>query len=345
MANWSHEQVANARLIISVGQQMGMSSNDILAGLVAAMQESSLRNIRGGDRDSAGLFQQRPSMGWGSYSQVTNPMYASRKFFSTLRGIKGRGRLAPWQLAQRVQRSAYPMAYSHWVSDARKLMNSAGVETDLPFPLTSPGGADRFKLDWTTPKVSAPTGTSEQADIQDVGDVASMTPGIASTTDEKLVPGAPGAAASTEPVQTPPQPLPEITQIPGTDFPSVQKLLGGGGIRSKIIQKAKQYLGTPYVWGGAAPGGFDCSGLIYYVYRKFGIDVPRVSQDQVHFGHRAPIRSLVPGDFVAFGSDAHHIAIYLGNNTILEAPHTGARVRIRKLGRGEGAWGVHINIG
>jgi cell wall-associated NlpC family hydrolase len=121
-----------------------------------------------------------------------------------------------------------------------------------------------------------------------------------------------------------------------------------------MIQEAEKYLGTPYKWGGAAPGAFDCSGLLYYVFNKLGIKVnvngqarslPRVSQDQVLMGQRADIGSLQPGDFIGFGSDAHHIAIYLGNNQILEAPHTGAQVRIRSLGNNENAWGVHLDLG
>lgn len=113
------------------------------------------------------------------------------------------------------------------------------------------------------------------------------------------------------------------------------------GLRGKILEYAKQFIGTPYVWGGESPGGFDCSGLLQYTLSKFGINIPRVSQQQSQTGRRTELANLQPGDFVVFGSDAHHIAFYLGNGQILEAPRTGLNVRIRSLGRNENAWGVH----
>lgn len=101
------EQLKNARIIASVGKSMKMSARDIEIGIMTAITESSLRNIHGGDRDSQGLFQQRPSMGWGTVAQVTDPQYAAHKFFSVLKGVAGRGDMAPWLAAQAVQRSAY----------------------------------------------------------------------------------------------------------------------------------------------------------------------------------------------------------------------------------------------
>lgn len=99
------EQLKNAATIASVGSSMGMSTRDIMIGIMTAITESGLRNINYGDRDSLGLFQQRPSQGWGTPEQVTNPNYAARKFFEGLRGVKGRNDMAPWLAAQAVQRS------------------------------------------------------------------------------------------------------------------------------------------------------------------------------------------------------------------------------------------------
>jgi hypothetical protein len=72
------------------------------------MQESSLRNLNHGDRDSLGLFQQRPSQGWGTPAQVTDPAYAARKFYDGLDEVDGWERLPLWQAAQAVQRSGHP---------------------------------------------------------------------------------------------------------------------------------------------------------------------------------------------------------------------------------------------
>lgn len=114
-------QLKNAGIIANVGRDMGMSQRDIVIGLMTAMQESMLRNINYGDRDSLGLFQQRPSMGWGSPSQVTDPVYAARKFFSALKGVENRNSMPLTLAAQAVQRSAFPYAYAKWEDEARAI--------------------------------------------------------------------------------------------------------------------------------------------------------------------------------------------------------------------------------
>jgi TP901 family phage tail tape measure protein len=103
--NFNAEQLQNAATIASVGRSMGMSTRDIQIGIMTAITESGLKNINYGDRDSVGLFQQRPSQGWGSIQQIMDPNYASRKFFEGLKGVKGRATMDPWLAAQAVQRS------------------------------------------------------------------------------------------------------------------------------------------------------------------------------------------------------------------------------------------------
>jgi TP901 family phage tail tape measure protein len=100
-------QMRNAATIANVGRKMNMSARDIMIGIMTAITESGLINVQYGDRDSQGLFQQRPSQGWGSVAQVTDPEYAARKFFSVLKGVGDRGNMSPWMAAQTVQRSAY----------------------------------------------------------------------------------------------------------------------------------------------------------------------------------------------------------------------------------------------
>ncbi|MFF7198188.1 hypothetical protein ACFZAM_31330 [Streptomyces sp. NPDC008079] len=108
----SAEQKSNAALIYTVGKSVGAGNRDIIIALVAAMQESGLRNLKGGDKDSAGLFQMRPSQSWGTYEQVTNPDYATRKFFKVLFAIPGRAVLSVGGAAQQVERSAFPGLYA-----------------------------------------------------------------------------------------------------------------------------------------------------------------------------------------------------------------------------------------
>lgn len=105
--DFNAEQLRNAKTIANVGRGMNMSSRDIEIGIMTAITESMLRNVKYGDRDSLGLFQQRPSQGWGTPAQVTDPVYAAGKFFNALKGVTKRNEMSPWQAAQAVQRSAF----------------------------------------------------------------------------------------------------------------------------------------------------------------------------------------------------------------------------------------------
>lgn len=119
------EQIRNAQTIISVGRRMGASERDLVIGIMTAFQESNLRNLNYGDRDSLGLFQQRA--GWGSAAQRRNPTYAAGKFFENLLRIGNRGRMRLTEAAQAVQRSAFPNAYARWEELARAVVGSPGA--------------------------------------------------------------------------------------------------------------------------------------------------------------------------------------------------------------------------
>ncbi|MCW4459393.1 LysM peptidoglycan-binding domain-containing protein [Microbacterium sp. MPKO10] len=127
------EMKTNAQTIIRVGRSLGVSDYGLVIALAAAMQESSLRNVEHGDRDSLGLFQQRTSQGWGTKEQIMNPEYAAKVFFVGVSG-KTRGLLdiAGWkdmsvsEAAQAVQISAYPEAYGTWEASARSWLAQLG---------------------------------------------------------------------------------------------------------------------------------------------------------------------------------------------------------------------------
>lgn len=128
----SAEQYNNAVTIARTGYGMGASTRDVQVSLMAAMQESSLRNLNYGDRDSRGLFQQRPSQGWGTVAQVTNPVYAATQFFKHLLGIGNRNTMSMSAEAQAVQRSAYPNAYAKWQNMAGALVAAIGGGKGAP---------------------------------------------------------------------------------------------------------------------------------------------------------------------------------------------------------------------
>jgi cell wall-associated NlpC family hydrolase len=108
---------------------------------------------------------------------------------------------------------------------------------------------------------------------------------------------------------------------------------GGSSIASSdaVVAYASNFLGVPYVWGGTSPSGFDCSGLVQYVYAHFGIDLPRTSQEQQTVGTAVSRDELQPGDLVFFGSPAYHVGIYVGGGQFINAPKTGDVVKIASL--------------
>ena len=145
-ASFDEEQIANAATIIEVGRSRGVPPRGWVIALAASMQESSLRNLPYGDRDSAGLFQMRPSMGWGTFEQVTDPTYAATAFYGGpdvppanlgLLDIAGWEELSVAEAAQAVERSAYPDAYMRWSDDAAGLVAELSGESLECFTPTS----------------------------------------------------------------------------------------------------------------------------------------------------------------------------------------------------------------
>ena len=246
------EQRQNAATIIQVAQQKGTPPRAWLVALATAMQESTLRNINYGDRDSLGLFQQRPSQGWGSPAQVLDPVYSTTTFLDRLAQVPGWERLPVTVAAQTVQRSAFPDAYAKW----------EGLAADLI------GG------------------------LAGVADPAGCGPDSAS--------------------------LPE-------------------GAARTAIQFALGELGKPYVWGATGPNTYDCSGLILRAFQAAGIDLPRVSREQFDSGGHVPARQAQAGDLLFYATDPsdpatiHHVALYMGDDRMVEAPYSGEAVRVRPV--------------
>ncbi|MFL6138318.1 MAG: NlpC/P60 family protein [Frankiaceae bacterium] len=118
--------------------------------------------------------------------------------------------------------------------------------------------------------------------------------------------------------------------------------LGAGGSAPAVsgsagvaVQWAYRELGRPYAWGATGPGAFDCSGLTMYVWGRAGASLPHSSAAQHGAGAPVSRGALRPGDLVFFGSPIHHVGIYIGNGSMIEAPHTGSVVRVASIDRSD----------
>lgn len=252
------DQRAIASQIVHAGQHRQLPQRAWQVAIQAGMTESNLTNIHGGDRDSLGVFQMRPSTGWGSETQITNVDYAVNKFYDVLLGVTGWQEMRPGDAAQSVESSGFPFRYHRSEAMAVVLVGELG-------------GAGRGD-----PSGCGPTG---------------------------------GAGGGNAP-----------TPAAGT-----------------AIQKALSVQGSPYIWGAKGPSTFDCSGLIYWAYQQAGITVPAGSWMQWSAGKRVPVDQAQPGDLVFWAHDPsqpesiHHVALYMGNGQIVQAPDSGKPVQVSGL--------------
>ncbi|MEV4917581.1 hypothetical protein AB0K47_12310 [Streptomyces tirandamycinicus] len=150
----SPEMAANAATISAVGTTRGMPERAVTIALATALQESALRNIRHGDRDSLGLFQQRPSQGWGTPQQILDPVFSAGAFYDHLAEVPGYSRLPLTVAAQRVQRSGFPQAYAKHEPDAALLSaaltgRASASLTCTAAPPTKPGDPAKLRSELT----------------------------------------------------------------------------------------------------------------------------------------------------------------------------------------------------
>ncbi len=137
---------------------------------------------------------------------------------------------------------------------------------------------------------------------------------------------APALPPATAPTPAPP-PLPPLTPSPAPPT------------HTEAASIAAQYLGAPYLWGGASPAGFDCSGLVSYVYAQLGVSLPHYTVSQWNATVPVPTTDLQPGDLVFFDG-LSHVGIYLGADQFIHAPHPGTVVQIAHL---TGYWAAHLD--
>ncbi|MBR5614962.1 MAG: C40 family peptidase [Clostridia bacterium] len=124
----------------------------------------------------------------------------------------------------------------------------------------------------------------------------------------------------------------DYLKIMSGEAPSRNEAVSSKG--QAIVELAKKYIGTPYVYGGSSPSGFDCSGFVYYLYKSMGVTLNRVAADQMTNGTWVPKNALQPGDIVGFANRSgyiNHVGIYAGNGMMIHSPQTGEYVRYESI--------------
>ncbi|WP_327748037.1 C40 family peptidase [Streptomyces europaeiscabiei] len=294
------EQVPNAKTIQATGVAMNIPARGQIVALATALQESGLRNLTYGDRDSLGLFQQRSSLGWGTANEILDPVHASTKFYEALEKVSGWQSLSVTQAAQAVQKSGYPEAYAKWEPLATVLQQA--IE-----PLLSKAGG-------TSPSPS-PSGSGS------TGSPPASTAGGCTT-------GGDGTDFGT----IPPGAVPAGYKIPADAPPKVQT-----AIRWALGQLGTPYQwgGSCTDSHGPDPmGRCDCSSLMQQSYKAAGVTLTRTTYTQVKEGKPVSVDALQPGDLVFTEGTAEvpeHVGMVVGQGLIVNAPHTGDVVRLATL--------------
>jgi cell wall-associated NlpC family hydrolase len=294
------EQIPNAKTIQATGVAMNIPARGQIVALATALQESGLRNLTYGDRDSLGLFQQRPSQGWGTANEILDPVHASTMFYEALEKVSGWQSLSVTQAAQAVQKSGFPEAYAKWEPLATALQQA--IE-----PLLSKAG-----------------GTSPSPSPSDSDSTAGAPPSTAGG----CTTGGDGTDFGTIPAGA----VPAGYKIPADAPPKVQT-----AIRWALGQLGTPYQwgGSCTDSHGPDPmGRCDCSSLMQQAYKAAGVTLMRTTYTQVKEGKPVSVDALQPGDLVFTEGTAEvpeHVGMVVGQGLIVNAPHTGDVVRLATL--------------
>ncbi|WP_026551956.1 C40 family peptidase [Arthrobacter sp. H20] len=180
---------------------------------------------------------------------------------------------------------------------------------------------------------TAPAGAGAPAS----GSASNASAGPSSAFADALAAAAAGTApASAAPATTPASAAPAVAPASAVAAPA-RPMATGEATSSDVVTAANRYVGVPYVWGGTDPAvGMDCSGFTQRVYRDLGIELPRVTWDQMKMGTEVPsLAEAQPGDLL-FSLDGGHVSIYLGDNKVIDAPQPGKTITVRDAWENDG---------
>ncbi|MCC2276211.1 NlpC/P60 family protein [Streptomyces sp. ET3-23] len=293
------EQISNAKTIVATGISLRVPERGQIVALATAMQESRIRNLNYGDLDSLGLFQQRPSAGWGTPEQIRDPVYASTRFYKALLEVHGWQQMTVTQAAQAVQASGFPNAYAQWEPLARALQQAIAK--------TLPGGGK----DTTTSK-----------DTKDKGkDTPAQNPG-------GCKPGDDGSAYGPIPEGT----VPKGYAIPKDANPKARKAIEWAMHQLGTLYQWGGECTAPH--GPDPMGRCDCSSLMQQAYAHAGVQLTRTTYTQVNEGKPVSAKELQPGDLLFTRGTAavpEHVGMYMGAGLVINAPRTTKPVRIEPI--------------
>jgi cell wall-associated NlpC family hydrolase len=289
------EQVPNAQTIVAAGLSLDVPKKGQIIALATAMQESRLRNLAYGDHDSLGLFQQRPSQGWGSAEQIRDPTYASEQFYEHLLKVSGWQQMTVTQAAQAVQKSGLPDAYAQWEELATALQAAIAK--------TFPGGGDADGKDTDQDKKP-------------------------STSTTGCAPGQDGSGFGRIPEGS----VPKGYSIPKDAHPRARKAITWA---MQQLGTLYQWGGSCTNSHGPDPmGRCDCSSLMQQAYAHAGVTLTRTTYTQVNEGKAVSPSQLEPGDLIFSRGTAarpEHVGMYMGEGLVIEAPRTTKPVRITPI--------------
>lgn len=300
-----------------------------------AHHESGLDpNAVGDQGTSFGLFQlhQGGALPRGTpASQATNPLWNANFAARAVKGLNIQGLPVAQQIAQISRRFERPANPDAEIADAQRY-----YQTVLSGQGTVPGGIPSARIDRGSP---APQPALSLAPLQAGFGLAQQSNQRALDALGKLshqqvqAPQAPNLAALTASSST--QLQPTATAPKGVDVPLAGKTPKGlDAAGQKVVELAKHYLGTKYVFGGASPKtGFDCSGFAQWVHAQLGVNIPRTAAEQAKAGKPVNLAQLQPGDSLFFqeGGQIGHTGMYIGNGQFIQAPHTGDVIKISPL--------------